>query len=214
MAEEPKPQFAEDEDLERAKAFWSENGRSIIAGIVLGVGAIGGYNGWQYWQKNEGESASTLYENLQEPTVKFDAAKSLADDLSTDYGSSPYAVHAAWHIAKRAVEEQDYDEAINRLSWATDNASDAGLMHISNVRLAMVYLAKGEADAVLSAASETKANEEGGEQFLSRYAELRGDAYVLKEDSESAREAYELSLQNLTPGSPHTGLLQLKLDNL
>jgi len=214
MAEEPKPQFAEDEDLERAKAFWSENGRSIIAGIVLGVGAIGGYNGWQYWQKDQGENASTLYENMQESSVKFDAAKGLADDLANDYGKSPYAVHAAWHIAKRAVEEQDYDEAISRLSWAVDNANEVGLKQISNVRLAMAYLAKGDAEAVLSTAAESKENEEGGEQFISRYAELRGDAYVLKGEIESARESYELSLQNLTPGSSYSGLLQLKLDNL
>ncbi len=214
MAEEPKPQFAEDEDLERAKAFWSENGRSIIAGIVLGVGAIGGYNGWQFWQKNEGESASILYENMQDTSVKFDAAKGLADDLANDYAKSPYAVHAAWHIAKRAVEEKDYDEAISRLSWAADNADEAGLKHISSIRLAMVHLANGDADAVLAAAAESKASEAGGEQFVSRYAELRGDAYVLKEDIEAAREAYELSLQSLTPGSSHTDLLQLKIDNL
>ncbi len=214
MAEEPKPQFAEDEDLERAKAFWNENGRSIIAGIVLGVGAIGGYNGWQYWQKNQGENASTLFQNMQDESITFEAAKGLADDLVSDYGKTPYAIHAALLMAKRAVEAEDLDEAANRLQWASDNAEDHGLKHIAGVRLALVHLAKGDPDAVLQLASESKASEPGGRQFASRYAELRGDAYVMKQDTEAARKAYHESLDALTPGATNRSLLQLKLDNL
>ena len=214
MAEEPKPQFAEDEDLERAKAFWNENGRSIIAGIVLGVSAIGGYNGWQFWQKSQGESASTLFQNMQDENVNFKAAKGLADDLANDYAKTPYAVHAALLLAKKAVEAKDFDEAIERLRWANSNAEDDGLKHIAGIRLAMVHLAKGDADSVLKLAAESKANEIGGEQFVSRYAELRGDAFVLKQDTEAAREAYQQSLQSLTGGATNRSLLQLKIDNL
>ncbi|MBX2867056.1 MAG: tetratricopeptide repeat protein [Acidiferrobacterales bacterium] len=214
MAEEPKPQFAEDEDLERAKAFWNENGRSIIAGIVLGVGAIGGYNGWQYWQKDQGENASTLFENMQDESVSFEAAKGLADDLVSDYGKTPYAIHAALLMAKRAVEADDLDEAAGRLKWATSNAADPGLKHIARIRLAMVHLAKGDADAVLDLASETRTKEVGGLQFGSRYAELRGDAYVMKGDLQAARQAYEQSIEALAPGASNRTLLQLKIDNL
>jgi len=214
MAEEPKPQFAEDEDLERAKAFWSENGRSIIAGIVLGVGAIGGYNGWQFWQKSQGESASTLFQNMQDPAIGYEAVKGLADDLANDYSNTPYAVHAALLLAKKSVEEENYEEAINRLTGASNNTDDIGLKHISTVRLAMVHLANNDADAVLSVAAESAASAPGGSEFASRYAELRGDAYVIKQDMEAARKAYQASLQGLSPGASNRALLQLKLDNL
>ena len=47
MVEEKDIQYAKDEDLERAKALWKENGRSIVAGVVIGLSAIAGYNFWQ-----------------------------------------------------------------------------------------------------------------------------------------------------------------------
>ncbi len=212
MAEKLEPQFAEDEDLERAKAFWKENGNSIIAGIVLGVGAIGGYNGWQYWKKNEGENASTLYQNMQDPEIGFDAAKSLATELSQDYTNTPYAIHAALSLAKRAVEEDNLDEAVAQLKWASNTTEEKGLREIINIRLAMVHLEKGEADAVLSLVPDQSASESS--EFRSRYAELRGDAYAMKQDSDAARAAYEYSLDSLSAGAQNRTLLQLKLDNL
>ena len=214
MVDELGPQFSEDEDLERAKAFWKENGNSIIAGIVLGVGAIGGYNGWQYWQKSQGESASTLYQNIQDESIDFDAALGLADDLAADYASTPYAIHAALLIARRAVEQDNLEEAASRLEWALSNTDEEGLGHIARIRLAMVMLAMENPDRVLSLASDEIAQTPSGQKFASRYAELRGDALVLKGELEAAGEAYQASLLSLPDGAPNRALLQLKFDNL
>ena len=37
----------EEEQIEALKRWWKENGKSIIAGLVLGIGSIGGYRYWQ-----------------------------------------------------------------------------------------------------------------------------------------------------------------------
>ena len=36
----------DDEQVERIKKWWSDNGSSVVAGLVIG---IGGLMGWRYW---------------------------------------------------------------------------------------------------------------------------------------------------------------------
>ena len=36
----------EEEQVEKLKAWLKENGLSIVMGIIIGVGGIGGYNYW------------------------------------------------------------------------------------------------------------------------------------------------------------------------
>ena len=36
----------DDEQVERIKKWWADNGSSVIAGLVIG---IGGLLGWRYW---------------------------------------------------------------------------------------------------------------------------------------------------------------------
>ena len=213
MAEEPNPQFAEDEDLERAKAFWKENGRSIVAGVVLGVGAIGGWNGWQHWQKSQGENASTLYQNLSSQDIKPEAAKSLADELMADYSGSPYAANGALMVAKQSVEAGDFSEANRYLSWVLENAGEAALQHVARLRLAQVALAEGKAEAALNVMQQAAdATSEG--PFAARYQELIGDAEALAGNNEAAEKAWKSSMELMDAGSPASQLVQLKIDNL
>lgn len=213
MAEEPNLQMAEDEDLERAKAFWKENGKSIVAGVVLGVGAIGGWNGWQYWQKTEGENASTLYQNLSSADIEPEAAKSLADELMADYSGTPYASNGALMAAKQAVENGDYAEARRYLEWVVENAGNEALQHVARLRLAQVALGEGQPDRALTVigAAGGAANEG---PFAARYQELTGDAEALAGNNEAAEKAWTTSLELLDVGSQASRLVQLKLDNL
>ena len=213
MAEEPNPQFAGDEDLERARAFWQENGRSIVAGVLLGIFSIGGWNGWQYWQKSEGENASTLYQNLIGEDMGPEAAASIAGDLMGEYSGSPYAANAALVMAKISVEAADYTEARRYLQWVVDHTGEEALIHIARLRLAQVAMAENRPDEAL------RVLKQGGDTtvdgpFAARYQELIGDAEEKLGNHEAARKAWETSRGLLESGSPSARLVQLKLDNL
>lgn len=209
MAEELEPQLARDGDLERAKAFWKENGRSITVGVVLGVAGIGGYNSWQWWQKEQGEGGSMLYQNMLREDVSYVAAKELVSDLRADYSRTLYPAMAGLVMAKRAVEESDNAEAKSQLKWVVDNARDEGVVHVARLRLATLMISEQEASEVLSLLDSVESPQFGG-----RYAELRGDAHVLSGDPVAARAAYNDSLERLPAGATNRALLQLKLDNL
>ncbi len=211
MAEERHLQLALDDDTARARAFWKENGRSIVAGVLLGLGGIAGFNYWKSYQQTQGEQASILFEQLQSGQADADV-KSVADQLKADFRSTAYADLAALAMAKTLVEASDLDAAVRELTWVMDNTKDSGFRHISRLRLAAVLLAQKTPDKALKI---LEIADKGS--FESRYQELLGDAFAqrgLAGDDDLARSAYERSLLTLPEGASHVGLVQLKLDNI
>ncbi|MEM7195521.1 MAG: tetratricopeptide repeat protein [Pseudomonadota bacterium] len=208
MVDENKAQFAKDEDLERAKALWQENGKSIVSGIVIGLCAIGGYNFWQSHQKSQGEDASELFDQLRASSTSGASPEAIAKNLFEDYGETPYANFAAFYMAKISVESSDLEAAKVYLNRVVEQSKDPGMVHVARTRLASVYLAAGEAGEALSVLDVSDYS-----SFAGRYEELKGDAYAALGQIEEARQAYESSLLSDTAGALR-GLIQLKLDNL
>ncbi|MGR3984668.1 MAG: tetratricopeptide repeat protein [Gammaproteobacteria bacterium] len=132
-----------------------------------------------------------------------------ADQLMRDYASTPYAIHAAFALAKFAVESGDAARATGALEWAVANAREDALRHIARLRLAALLLAGGQADAAanLLEVGDTAA-------FAARYHELRGDAAFQQADPASARAHWQSGLEAMPRGDASRALLQLKLDNL
>ena len=208
MAErETKLQFATDEDLERAKVLWKENGRSIVVGISIGLASILGYNYWQYDQRTQGEDASVLFDQLTADEANIDQAV-VSGDLMDRHADSPYASLAALMMAKRSVEDNDLDGARDYLQWVLDHPGDDGLAHIARLRLGMVLLAQRQPDSALALLTVDDMS-----TYSARYHELRGDAYEQKGEIGLSRNAYQESLNALSVSSGIRTLVQLKLDN-
>ncbi|MHC9036859.1 tetratricopeptide repeat protein, partial [Cobetia marina] len=55
MAEELR---SEEEQLEAIKRWWSENGKSLIAGVVLAGAGIFAFKAWQNYEASQSEAAS------------------------------------------------------------------------------------------------------------------------------------------------------------
>ena len=256
-AGESNLQFSGDPDMDRAKAWWNEHGRSIVGGVVIGLSAVVGFNYWQNYQQTQAGDASILFEQLREEiesateteaeteseaetdaeadaeteteneadaetdteteadadaeteTTTNTSIETIADELMSGYASTPYATHAAFTLAKFAVESGDLDKAARALEWVLDNADEDGLLHIARLRLASVLLSKGETDSVVTL---LQVQDTAG--FTARYHELRGDAHFQKGDTAGARSAYQSSIDRLSPNSAERSLLKLKLDNL
>ena len=60
----------EEQQVEALKAWWAENGKSVMLGVGIGVAAIGG---WQFWGKHK-ESQAREASDGYEQTIQ-----SLAD---------------------------------------------------------------------------------------------------------------------------------------
>ncbi len=210
---------SDEEQIEAIKRWWDENGTSILVGVVLVVGGVLGFQGWQNHVRDTGEAAAAIYANLLEATrldSPFDehdeeslqTAQFLASQLKNEYSGSSYAHFAALLMAKQAVEAGDLDAAGAELAWAMDDGVDESLRPVVVMRLARVQNAQGRQQDAL----KTLLSVEPGEHEPS-WREVRGDIYLAMGDRELARESYEQALAALENPQSRP-ILQIKLNDL
>ena len=197
----------EEEQVEAIKKWWKENGLSVVAGLVIGLGAVFGWQAWKGYQDRIGSEASVAFYQLLNAVDNKHAelAGKQAELLRKDYGSTSYAVLAAMAEARLKVEAGDSAAARTQLEWAMQNSSDESLKTLTRLNLGRLKLNDGDLDG----AGQLATVETGG--FAGEFAELRGDIAVAKKQLSAAREAYTQALA-LNVGNPD--LVQMKLDDL
>ena len=181
----------EDQQLEALRKWWQENGRGILVGVVLGLGAVGGWRGWIYYSEVRAESASAIYHDVMQSLAaqEYDDIAARTQQIIDDYASTPYAELAALGDARAAVEQEDYERAKTRLQWARDNANQENIRFIARIRLARVERQLGEVDQALQTLDIAFPV-----AFVAAVEELRGDLYLVKGDRDKARDAYGKAL--------------------
>lgn len=203
--------LSEKETVEAIRAWWQENGKFIIAGIVLGAGGLFGWNQWQTHEQGQAEAASMVFERLIEAVEKgseYDA-RAAAEAIAKDYASTPYAEQARLAMAKLYVEQGKSDEAAAELRALAEGA-EPPLSLIARHRLARVLLYQDKPEEALQVLG---VGDPGA--FRPRFLEVRGDAELALGRPEAAREAWTAALA--TPGQPpliDVRLVRMKLDEL
>lgn len=178
----------EEQQVEALKAWWAENGKAVVGGIVLGVGIIGGWSFWQGRAENRAVAASDAYSETMTAVTSGDGATvtALADVLTDEHGGTLYAAYASFAAARVAVEEGDLDAAAARLAWVVEEAPQDDVRLIATLRLARVEGALGKGEAGLE-----RLPSEYPETFTGLVEEARGDLLAASGDAAGARAAYE-----------------------
>ncbi len=181
----------EEEQVEAIKKWWSENGRSVVAGAVLGLGGLFGWRAWVSHQHTQAETASSFY-NAVSQAIAVNDRQTAAENttaLQDGFASSPYASLAALELARVKADSDQLDAAAEQLLWAIKHSPQQTVRDIAGLRLARVYVAQSRFDEALQII-------EG--DFASSYDalrdEIRGDVLVGKGDIDAAREAYDRAL--------------------
>ncbi|MDU9409500.1 tetratricopeptide repeat protein [Pseudomonas sp. zfem001] len=204
----------EDEQIAQMKDWWDRNGKPLLAGGVLALVAVFGWQGWQKYQDNQAQGASVLYQQLLEtaldPAGKPDAAKvaDLAGKLDSEFGGSHYAQYGNLFVAKVAVEADRLDDAAAALQRVLDKPADATLGELARQRLARVLAAQDKTDDALELL-DAKVED----AFLASREELKGDLLVQLGRSDDAHAAYQKAKDALAEDAA-VGGLQMKLDDL
>lgn len=202
---------SDDEQLEALQRWWRENGRSVIAALILAIAGAVGYQQWQAYQKSQAEDASGLYTKFSQAINQggqdLTQAQEAAAELKDDYGSTGYAVLAAMDLAQNYAAANELDKAVEQLKWARDNADDAAMEELARLRLGRAYWAQGDYQEAVEAMGEPP--EHG---FVSEYYELRGDILSAQGQDADAADAYRKAMQADSVGPQLRQLLQIKLD--
>ncbi|HEY1847131.1 MAG TPA: YfgM family protein [Buttiauxella sp.] len=198
----------ENDQVEAVKRFFAENGKALVVGVVLGIGAL---VGWRYWNSHQADSAmasSLEYQNVtsavraDRPATLSAAAKFAADTKNT------YGALASLELAQKYVDNNDLAKAAAQLQQGLNNTSDANLQALINARLARIQIQQKQADAALKTLDGIK-----GEGWVAIVADLRGEALLSKGDKQGARDAWSKGSQ--TDASPALReMMQMKINNL
>ena len=90
----------EEEQVEQIKKWWNSNGKQIIAGAVIGLAGIWGWNTYSDYQDKQSLDARSLYLNFASDSNNLGAY----DKLTTDFSSSSYSDQAILLMAKYLFE--------------------------------------------------------------------------------------------------------------
>ncbi len=200
----------DDEQVERIKKWWADNGTSVIAGLVIG---IGGLYGWKYWvdyKANVAAEASSHFAKMVSftETNKNEQAIEEGTTILDNYSSTAYSELARFSLAKVYVETKKYDLAEQQLQSIVDSSKDRPLQMLARKRLSAVMLQQGKYDQSLKLLEV-----EYPAQFAAAFEELKGDILLAKGNKDEARMAYQRA-SLAQPAAANPQFLKQKMDNL
>ncbi len=200
----------EQEQVEKLKKWWSENGKAIVLGLILGLGGLFGYRYWEETRIVEGQSASINFEHLLviASAGAGEEATEAGETIINAYPNSTYAKLSALVLAKLAVDTRDLATAKKHLQWVVDNAAGSPLQPIAQIRLAQVLLAEGDADAAAALVARIDP------QYADEFTEQRGDILLAQGKIDEARAMFSKALDEARRRGAPGSALQLKIDNL
>ena len=204
--------LSEKEQIEEMRAWWSENGRYVIAGVVLAAGLLVGISQYRSSKLEAQIVASALYESLAEHVADgdLDDAEAVADDLATNYANTTYVAQSKLAMARLYMDKNRDQDAADVLNEMLVLSRDDELKNIGRVRLARILLYQDRAQAVVDLLSNQNIP-----AFASIYDEILGDAYTLLGRVEDAGDAYRSALAGTSQtATVSRGLIQMKLVDL
>lgn len=198
----------EEQQLETLKRWWSEYGKSIILGAVIG---LGGLFGWRYYQTHQVETRAAGADNFanistQLATQGVDAFPDVAAFVAQNQGNN-YGELAALLLAGEAAKANQLPLAQEQLELALAGTKDAAISETIRLRLARVLLAQekfGDAQAQLNGVKQAV--------FSAQRSEIQGDLYAAQDNIDEAYLAYQAASE--AGGLNNNPALKLKLDNL
>ena len=204
--------LSEKEQIEEMRAWWAENGRYVIGGIVLAAGLLVGISQYRSNKLEAQITASALYESLTEHVADgdLDDAEAIANDLASNYVNTTYVAQSKLAMARLYMDKNRDQDAADVLNDMLALGRDDKLKNIGRVRLARILLYQDRAQEVVDLLSNQNIP-----AFSAIYNEILGDAYTLLGHIDEAGDAYRSAMADTSQTATISrGLVQMKLADL
>ena len=183
--------LTDQQQAEQVKGWLRQNGAFVAAGVVLGLGALFGWNQWQHYQERKAEEASAAYETFLVAVRAnlLDEAEAGMTRLAADYGSSPYADQGRLAMARLYLDQSKPDKAAGYLQQVVSAAASPEVRNIARLRLARVLTFQEKYPEALKVLTDP-----GSKAFAPSFHDVRGDVYYAMGKQAEARSEYEQAL--------------------
>lgn len=201
----------EQEQLDQLKHFWKQYGNLITGLLILVLGAMAAWNGYQYWQQKQANQAAAMFDEIEKVVRSGDViqAERAFDDMKQRFASAVYTPQAGLLVAKMAYLSSKPEVAQNVLGWVSENKADDGYAAVAKLRLAGLRLEAKAYDEALKLLDGNFSAE-----FAPLVADRRGDVLLAQGKNAEAVALYQKAYQGLDAQSEYRRMVLVKLNAL
>ncbi len=199
------------EQLDELKHFWKQYGNAITWFLIVVMGAYAGWNGYQYWQKQQSTKAAALFDEVERAAASGDTAKLERswNDMKDRFPGTTYAAQSALLVGKTFQQADKPDAALAALKWAAETASDDANTQLARLRLAHLQIQQKAFDD--AAKTLTKPFTPA---FAGLALDIQGDLFIAQNKSPEAVKAYTEAWSKLEVNNEYRRLVLAKLNAL
>lgn len=201
----------EQEQLDQLKHFWNQYGNIITWVLIVVLGAVAAWNGYQWWQRSQATQAAAMYDEVERVVRSGDVAKAerAFADMKERFASTAYAQQAGLLIAKMAFDAGKVDTSKSVLTWVAEKSSDPGYQAVARLRLSSLLIEAKSLDAAMAMV--------GGEfpaEFAPLVADRKGDILNAQGKRSEAIAQYQKAYKGLDERTDYRRLVDVKLQAL
>jgi predicted negative regulator of RcsB-dependent stress response len=201
----------EQEQLDQLKHFWKQYGNLVTWIMIAVLATYAGWNGYQYWQRNQAMQAAALYDEVERLSGQGDLNKldRAFGDMKERFGGTAFALQSALLVAKLNYEAGKMDAAKAALTWVAEKSGDDAYQAIARLRLAgLLAEAKAYPEAMAQLGGSFPAD------FAALVADRKGDIFVLQGKPQEARAEYDRAFKSFDERAEYRRLVEIKLNAL
>ena len=205
----------EQEQLDQLKAFWQKYGNLITWLLVVVLGGYAAWNGWNWWQRDQGAKAGSMYDQLDKAVQAgdVDQAARVFTDLKGRFPGTAFTEQGGLLTAKLQFEKGKADDALATLAWVESNATENEYQAIARLRAAGVLLDQKKYDEALKRL-DAVVLKDGAAEFGALVADRRGDILMAQGKADNAKAAYTKAWQTMDAKVDYRRLIEAKLTAL
>lgn len=195
--------------IEEIKQWWKENGKVIIAAVILAIVGVFGWRYWQGYQQGKIHQSSAEFSQIMAATEQADAGKASAQ-LTQFVEANPSSAYSAFLLleqAKKQIDANQWQQAADTLQKALNNAKDAALVSLIALRLASVQTQLKQFEPALATLGKVT-----DQAWQGRKAMLSGEIYNAMGNKAEAKKSFEEALTTANPLEAQW--LQIQINNL
>lgn len=201
----------EQEQLDQLKHFWAQYGNGITWMLIIVLGCVAAWNGYQYWQRTQAVQSAALFDEVERTVRSGDVQKSerAFAEMKDRFASAVYTQQAGLLVAKLAFDAGKTDAAKSTLTWVAEKASDKGYASVAKLRLATLLISANALDEALVMLDSGVADE-----FQALAADRKGDIYVMQGKKTEAKAQYQKAYKAFDDRVEYRRLVEVKLGAL